>query len=141
MAGKKKTEEELEKIEPMEDAIDDEEDFDEEAETDSEEVQAAGLKSFAGTKLPWLINDFEGLTDNVYEGIMVAASRARQIGRRQKQEIDIWYKSHEPVDGAGEEEESEPGVDHFHHIKPTVKSLDELSSGKLTYKHLDKEES
>ena len=113
----------------------------EEMETKLFTEHVAKPRSLSDSRLPWLINDFKDITDNVYEGIMVAASRARQIGRRQKQEIDVWYKSHEPVDGAGEEEESEPGVDHFQHIKPTVKALKELSTEKLNYKYLEDEES
>ncbi|HHE47188.1 MAG TPA: hypothetical protein ENL08_05770 [Bacteroidetes bacterium] len=92
------------------------------------------------SKLPWLIHDFEGITENIYEGVMAAAVRARQIGRRQKQEIDVWHKSHEPVDGAGEEEESEPGIDHFQHSKPTVKALKELSERKLIIRYRDEGE-
>ncbi len=122
-----------------------------EIETIESDEQAAGFDENAdegsdqdekmpGSKLPWLINDFEGVTENVYEGVMVASTRARQIGRMQKQDIDVWYKSHEPVDGAGEEEETEPGVDHFHHPKPTVKALDELSTKKLTFRYPDEED-
>jgi DNA-directed RNA polymerase subunit K/omega len=96
-------------------------------------------RPLSGSRLPWLIHDFTGITDNVYEGVMVAAVRARQIGRRQKHEIDAWYKSHEPVDGQGEEEETEPGSDHFQHTKPTVKALDELAEKKLEYKYLENE--
>jgi len=94
-----------------------------------------------GSILPWLLHDFKGITENVYEGIMVAAVRARQIGRWQKQEIDAWYKFHEPVDGQGEEEEIEPGTDHFHHIKPTIKALDELALKKLNYRYLEDNQS
>jgi len=114
---------------------------DEQAAGFEEEVEEESVQDekMPGSKLPWLIHDFEGITENVYEGAMVASTRARQIGRLQKQDIDVWYKSHEPVDGAGEEEETEPGVDHFHHPKPTVKALDELSRKKLTFKYPDKE--
>lgn len=86
-------------------------------------------------QLDWLINDFDGQTSSVYEAIMIAAHRARQIGRRQKQEIENFNASLEAVEivNAEEEENDEPGVDHFHHSKPTVQALDELKKQKFTF--------
>ncbi|MDP8239096.1 MAG: DNA-directed RNA polymerase subunit omega [Candidatus Hatepunaea meridiana] len=110
-------------------------DIDESSEEDTELKE----KTDFGSGLPWLINDFNGITKSVYEAAMVAASRAHQIGRQQKQEIDIWFRSHEPVDGQGEEEEYEPGTDHFKHRKPTVKALDELTNKKLVFRYPDEE--
>lgn len=97
-------------------------------------------KALQESKLPWLVHNFDGIAHSIYEAIMIASTRARQIGRKQKQEIDLWYKSHEPVDGAGEEEESVPGVDHFLHPKPTVKALEELTREKLKHHYLEQEE-
>ena len=118
--------------------IQSEEDFDidDQAEDDSE---TSAEKPVEKSKLSWLVNDFHGVTHSVYEAVMVAAVRARQIGRSQKQEIDIWYKSHEPIDGQGEEEETEPGIDHFQHPKPTIRALDELSSEQIAYLYLDED--
>jgi len=91
--------------------------------------------------LPWLVSDFQGISDCVYEAVMIAAARARQIGRGQKQEIDNWYKLNEPVDGSGEEqEEANPGVDHFEHPKPTVKALDELTRNKINFNYPEDED-
>ncbi len=98
-------------------------------------------KSIPGSSLPWLVSDFQDISDSVYEAVMIAAARARQIGRRQKQEIDDWYKLNEPVDGSGEEqEESNPGVDHFEHPKPTVKALEELTSNKINFNYPEDED-
>ncbi len=109
-----------------------------EGQNEDSELQAD--KALQESKLPWLVNNFEGIAHSIYEAIMIASTRARQIGRKQKQEIDLWYKLHEPVDGAGEEEESEPGVDHFLHPKPTIKALEELTLEKLKHHYLEQEE-
>jgi len=92
-------------------------------------------------RLDWLINDFEGITDNVYEAIMIAAIRARQIGRRQKQEIDAYNSTIEATEIVNPEDEGteEPGVDHFHHIKPTIKALRELKEEDINFYYLENE--
>jgi len=93
---------------------------------------------FTGSKLSWLVEDFHGVTDSVYEAVMVAAHRARQVGRRQKREIDAYNSSQVLTPESIEaEEHSEKGVDHFQHIKPTVAALDELKNGEFEYYYLD----
>jgi len=91
-------------------------------------------------KLDWLVQDFEGITDSVYEGIMIAAHRARQIGRRQKQEIDAFNATIETTEitNSEEEESDQPGVDHFHHVKPTILALNELKKGEINYHYQEK---
>ena len=49
-------------------------------------------------RLSWLVDDFEDITENIYEAIMVASRRAREIGRRQKQEIEALNSTLEVVD-------------------------------------------
>lgn len=91
------------------------------------------------TRLDWLINDFDGITENVYEAIMVSAIRARQIGRRQKQEIDAYNSTMEATEIVNPDDEGteEPGLDHFHHIKPTIKALRELKQKEIKFYYLD----
>jgi len=92
-------------------------------------------------RLSWLVDDFDGITENIYEAIIVAGQRARQIGRRQKQEIDDLNSSMEVVDLINNEEEEgmEPGVDHFHHMKPTMQAMKELKSQSFTFSYPDDE--
>ncbi len=91
--------------------------------------------------LDWRIDDFEGVTESVYEAVMVAARRARQVGRRQKQEIDAWNTTLEATEmiNPESEENDEPGIDHFHHVKPTVRALNELKDQKIKYYYEQKE--
>lgn len=90
-------------------------------------------KSAAEKRLPWLISDFEGITQSVYEAIMIASKRARQLGREQKREIDAWSASMEMIEGTEDEDAADPGIDHFNHIKPTVQALIELKDNKMKY--------
>jgi len=92
-------------------------------------------------RLSWLVDDFDGITENIYEAIIIAGRRARQIGRRQKQEIDDLNSAMDVVDLINNEEEEglEPGVDHFHHMKPTVQALKELKSSTFKYSYPDDE--
>lgn len=91
-------------------------------------------------RLPWIVSDFNGITKSVYEAIMVAATRARQIGKRQKAEIDAWNTSIELSEMTPEEEDAEePGIDHFNHPKPTVKALFELKEQKTKYHYPEDE--
>lgn len=96
-----------------------------------------GRSPITGTKLSWLVDNFSGITSNVYEAVMVAAKRARQIGRQQKQEIDRWTATMDVLEPGMEptEDESEVGIDHFHHRKPTVKAMSELKERKLEYNY------
>jgi len=91
------------------------------------------------SRLDFLINDFEGITENVYEAIMISAIRARQIGRRQKQEIDAYNSTIEASEIVNPDDESteEQGLDHFHHIKPTIKALRELKEQEIKFYYLD----
>ena len=88
-------------------------------------------------RLSWLVDDFEDITENIYEAIMIASRRARQIGRRQKQEIEALNSTLEVVDLINNEEEEgpEPGVDHFHHMKPTIQALKELKEQHFTFSY------
>ncbi len=92
-------------------------------------------------RLDWLVDDFDGVTSNVYEAIMVAVIRARQIGRRQKREIDAYNSTMEASEIMNPEDEGteEPGTDHFNHIKPTIRALRELKEGKVRFYYSDKD--
>lgn len=91
--------------------------------------------------LNWLVSDLSEHTTSVYEAIKVAAIRARQIGRRQKQEIDNFNSTMQAIEIVNPDEEvtDEPGIDHFHHIKPIVQALQELSEGKVSFHYPEKE--
>ncbi len=92
-------------------------------------------------RLPWVVSDFDGITTSVYEAVMIAALRARQIGKRQKAEIDAWNASIELSEMTPEEEDAEePGIDHFNHSKPTVKALYELKEQTVDYRYPDESE-
>jgi len=90
---------------------------------------------------PSLVDDFHGIAESVYEAVMIAAQRARQIGRKQKKEIDAWTRSLDSISSLDPDEDSpDQGVDHFHHPKPTVKALIELKNNQIDY-HYPKENS
>ncbi|MBM3325435.1 MAG: DNA-directed RNA polymerase subunit omega, partial [Calditrichaeota bacterium] len=85
-------------------------------------------------RLNWLVHDFQGLSDNIYEAVMVAAHRARQIGRRQKREIEDFKSSLANVEESlDDENNANRGIDHFQHSKPTVLALKELRERKYRY--------
>jgi len=93
---------------------------------------------FSRSKLSWLVDDFEGVTSSVYEAVMISAHRARQIGRLQKREIDA-YNTAQPLtpESIEAEEHAEKGIDHFHHIKPTIAAMDELRKRMFEYYYLE----
>lgn len=92
-------------------------------------------------QLSWSVIDYDGITSNIYEAVMVAAHRARQVGRRQKREIDNWNITIEMSEITPEEEDAEePGIDHFNHPKPTVQAMHELKSGRFDFRYPDEEE-
>ncbi len=93
-------------------------------------------------KLPWIVDEYTGITSSVYEAIIVSAHRARQIGRLQKQQIDGFYTSLEDSEIviSEEEEVEEPGIDHFHFPKPTIKALKELQDGNLKFSYTESKE-
>jgi len=96
------------------------------------------ITDFTGSKLTWLVDDFVGLTSSVYEAVMVASHRARQVGRQQKHEIDSYNSSQvlspESIEA---EEHAEKGIDHFQHIKPTIVALNELKEQSINYYFLE----
>jgi len=101
----------------------------------AEELRQRGYKPAPKLRLSWLIDDFHEKTSSVYEAVMVAANRARQVGRRQKQEIDHWNAIHDVTESviSPDSPAAEPGIDHFHHPKPTVQALDELKRDVIRY--------
>ena len=105
--------------------------------TDQKERQHAPPKP----RLGWLVDDFNETANSVYEAVMISSRRARQIGRRQKQEIDNWNSAHDITEtGFTGEEVSEPGVDHFNHQKPTVQALCELKDENIKFHYSDEVE-
>lgn len=122
------------------------EDFNSELESKDEvdsESEEATQKIASDFRLGWLVEDFNGIASSVYEAVMVVANRSRQIGARQKEEIDLWNAEHDPTLGgvAIEDEETVVGVDHFHHLKPTVQALYELKEGELKFNYPKDKES
>ncbi len=105
------------------------------------EIEKAQEKPVRERTLNWLVSDLSEQTTSVYEAIKVAAIRARQIGRRQKQEIDNFNSTQQAIEIVNPEEEvtDEPGIDHFHHIKPIVQALQELSEGKVNFYYPEKD--
>jgi len=101
----------------------------------AEELHQRGYAHTPRLRLAWLIDDFRDKTKSVYEAVMVAAHRARQIGRRQKQEIDHWNDIHDVTESVVVTDSGVPeqGIDHFHHPKPTVQALDELKKNKISF--------
>jgi DNA-directed RNA polymerase subunit K/omega len=98
------------------------------------------VRNFTGSRLSWLVTDFQGITNSVYEAVMVAANRARQVGRNQKREIDNWNSSQVLTPESIEQEETaEKGIDHFNHIKPTVQALSELKHQDIEFYYLNEE--
>lgn len=92
-------------------------------------------------RLKWLVDDFEGITSSVYEAIMISAARARQVGRRQKLEIDAWNSSRQLDELDSDDLDlSEAGIDHFHHPKPTIQALFELKRRRIRFRYPDAEE-
>lgn len=93
-------------------------------------------------RLTWQVGDFSDVTESIYEAVMIAAKRARQIGRRQKAEIDAYNATQEAIEPQkeGEEEAEEKGIDHFRHPKPTIKALDELKTKQFRFYYPDEEE-
>ena len=91
-------------------------------------------------KLKWLVDDFEGVTDSVYEAIMVSAARARQVGKRQKLEIEAWNSSRQ-LDELDSDDNvpSEAGIDHFRHPKPTIQALFELKRRRIRFRYPEAE--
>jgi DNA-directed RNA polymerase subunit K/omega len=143
MVKKASTKEILEPVEgslPANNQDDPDQDFEIESDEDfiqDEEPTNQDVSSVK--KLPWLVNDFKDTTESVYEAASIASVRARQVGRVQKQAIDNWFAAHDITEGSEEiEDESEPGVDHFHHCKPTVQALSELKNGEIKYRYLEK---
>ncbi|MFN3821708.1 MAG: DNA-directed RNA polymerase subunit omega [bacterium] len=87
-----------------------------------------------GSRLDWLVCDFSPTTETIYEAVIVAAKRAREIALTQKMEIDRYFqqKSSEPQP-ISEDDNPNLGIDPFHHIKPTVLALQELKEGKIRF--------
>lgn len=95
-----------------------------------------------GSRLDWLICDFSPITETIYEAVIVAAKRAREIALTQKMEIDRYFQQKSSdLQPISEDDNPNLGLDPFHHPKPTVLALQELKEGKIRFynpKHLEK---
>lgn len=91
-------------------------------------------------QLRWTVDDFEGITDSVYEAVMVAAQRARQIARRQKLEIDMYNANMQLEEIEGIDYDREAGTDLFQHPKPIVQALFELKRKRVKFNYKESEE-
>lgn len=92
-----------------------------------------------------LIEDYNGISSSVYEAVMIAAHRARQIGRRQKQEIDSFNRSMEMTVGSDALELDEiPSEDRTvvrtTYPKPTTQALTELKNQRFSFYYPKPEE-
>ncbi len=78
---------------------------------------------------------------NVYEAVMIAAKRARQINQEQ---MALVRPALEPEDTAAEEpvavSEPEPEVDLEKLPKPVASALDELLNQKIAFEFIEPEE-
>jgi DNA-directed RNA polymerase subunit K/omega len=85
----------------------------------------------------FLAEDFEELADNVYESIIVIAKRAREIGDRQKKEIDQQLGTTEFTESPEEEQpdEDEPETEYPHFEKPTILAMQEMKKGQLKFNY------
>lgn len=79
--------------------------------------------------------------ENVYEAVMIAAKRARQINQEQ---MALVRPALEPEDTAAEEpvavNELEPEVDLEKLPKPVASALDELLNQKIAFEFIESEE-
>ncbi len=92
---------------------------------------------------PDLVDDFKDVSSNVYEAVMIASKRARQVGQQQKEEIDAWNRSLESTmieDEMSEEEPSYAEKKEFNFPKPIVQALSELKGGGLDFHYQEKKQ-
>ncbi|MBL7074977.1 DNA-directed RNA polymerase subunit omega [candidate division KSB1 bacterium] len=81
--------------------------------------------------------DFEDLSENIYEAVMVVAQRARRIGKDQKDQIEQFLGEME-TDG---EENTGTVLDEklkneiLKMKKPTVLAIEEMLEGELKYSY------
>ena len=81
--------------------------------------------------------DFEDLSENIYEAVMVVAQRARRIGKDQKDQIEQFLGAME-TDG---EENTGTVLDEklkneiLKMKKPTVLAIEEMLEGELKYSY------
>jgi len=85
----------------------------------------------------FLGEDFDELTDNIYEAIIVIAKRARSIGESQKKEIDRQIGTLDltetPEDDLFDEDEVQP--EFYHYEKPTIIAMREMKNRQLKYEY------
>ncbi len=82
--------------------------------------------------------DFQDLSDNIYEAILVMGLRARQINQHQKEELDKIHEEYQAEMALTESEEPEElNIPHF--TKPTLLSLREMLGKKIDYRYLEPE--
>jgi DNA-directed RNA polymerase subunit K/omega len=94
----------------------------------------------------FLAEDYYGKSKNIYEAIMVIARRARQVGERQRREMDAYLNQVEAMEKFEDEEsgmiEDAPEVHEpvLQFEKPTVLSLREMIADKIEIKRPEEEQ-
>ncbi|MBD3167832.1 hypothetical protein GF324_14615 [bacterium] len=91
----------------------------------------------------FLAEDYYGKTKNIYETIMVVAQRARQVGERQRREMDAYLNQVEAMEKFEDEDagmiEDAPEIHEpvLQFEKPTVLALREMIADKLEIKRAE----
>lgn len=83
-------------------------------------------------------SDFNEVSRNVFEAVMILSNRARQINEQQHQAIEELREEYQESLGGSDlmlETEVEFEIPHFE--KPTVMAVRDLLAGYLEYEYLD----
>jgi DNA-directed RNA polymerase subunit K/omega len=86
--------------------------------------------------------DFEAQSQNVYEAILVIGNRARQINEHHKHILNKIHDEYQSTVNLSEDAPDEPEditIPDF--PKPTVKAMNEMLDGEITYDYLEPHES
>jgi DNA-directed RNA polymerase subunit K/omega len=82
--------------------------------------------------------DFEAVTNNIYEAVMVVAHRARKIATDQKLEIEKNMTVVEPEEEKEEEPPAKEAKVEYNFEKPTIIAFRELIDKDLEFEYREK---
>jgi hypothetical protein len=90
------------------------------------------------------LDKLEKTAENIYEAIVIASKRSRQINEELKMQMNTEIESISVKPNSDEEVESNPDMANislkYEKLrKPTIQSLDEIFSEQLTHRYKDKE--
>jgi hypothetical protein len=90
------------------------------------------------------LDKLEKTAENIYEAIVIASKRSRQINEELKMQMNTEIESISVKPNSDEEVESNPDMANislkYEKLKkPTIRSLDEIFNAELTYRYKDKE--